>query len=153
MQYALPVAVDDLRRIRTSTNTDAQVLLLNACDPANPYGPGVEPTVQTMDGSHVRLARLPGNYLVYRRGKAVVFIENSGARVWSLAGCDTDTLRSGLELFVSMLRLPGPLRPFREITVEYCDGGRASESSAEPVLRALGFRRDQNQTMSCDGYM
>ena len=152
MQYALPSAVEDLRRIRSSTDTDERLLLLNACDPANPYGPDVEPAIQSTDGSHLRVSRMPGNYLLYRRGKALVLLENSGARISSLAECDSDTLRSGLELFVSMLRLPDPLRPFREITVEYCDGVRASESAAEPLLRTLGFRRDQNQTMSYDGY-
>jgi ATP-dependent Lhr-like helicase len=152
MQYALPSAVDHLRGIRPSEGQDVSLLLLNACDPANPYGPGVQAVVQAANGIELRVSRLPGNYFVFRGGTPVLLLENSGARVWMLAGCDTDMLRSGLTLFISMMRLPAPLRPFREIKVEYCNGDRASESVVGPVLRTLGFRRDQNQTMSYDGF-
>ena len=50
------------------------------------------------------------------------------------------------------MRLPGPVRPFREIVVEYCDDVRAAESPLREALRALGFVRDSNQRMRRDEY-
>ena len=45
---------------------------------------------------------------------------------------------------------PLPLRPFREITVEYCNGVRPTESPLGDILRSLGFMRDMNQTLRID---
>jgi hypothetical protein len=63
-----------------------------------------------------------------------------------------EIVRKGLELFVGLLRLPGTLRPFREIVVEYCDDIRPAESPLGAELSALGFVRDSNQTMRRDEY-
>ncbi len=152
MQYALPSAVELIRGIRTSGEQNPPLLLVNACDPASPYGPGVEESLHDVNGMELRVSRFPNTYLIYRGGRPVLLFENSGARLWTLTGSDMETIRRGIELFLSLIRLPSPLRPFQEVTVEYCNGERASESALASVLRALGFRKDQNQTMSYDGF-
>jgi hypothetical protein len=52
-----------------------------------------------------------------------------------------------------MIKLPEPLRPFKEIVVEHCDGQRPAQSPLGAVLAALGFHKDSNQTMRYDGYV
>jgi ATP-dependent Lhr-like helicase len=152
MQFALPEAIEALRQSRTESREGMPLLLLNSCDPANPYGPGIELSATATQTGAVRLTRLAGNYLIFSRGSPVLLIENYGSRLWTLSIQDPDVMYKGLQLFVSMLRLPPSLRPFREITIESVDSVRASESPAASMLRSLGFRRDQNQTMSYDGY-
>jgi len=63
---------------------------------------------------------------------------------------DPSILREAAKSFVALLQLPSPLRPFREIVVEYCDGVRPLESPLGEILRSLGFTRDKNQTLRKD---
>jgi ATP-dependent Lhr-like helicase len=152
MQYALPGAVEELRRVSTQPESSQHPLLLNACDPANPYGPGVE--MRLRNGvTPPRLARIPGNYLAIDRGTPILLFENEGTRIRTLAEADALSLREAIRLFAGMLRLPAPLRPFRELIVEYCDGVRPVDTPLGEVLHSLGFVRDRNQTMRKDLFM
>ncbi|MDH3251562.1 MAG: hypothetical protein OEM41_02155, partial [Ignavibacteria bacterium] len=152
MQYALPVAVEEMRRVRSEMDRHPGVLLVNACDPANPYGTGIEVKSPRAVSGRVRFARLPGNYVAFLRGMPVLTFENFGARIVTVGEPDTAVLMNALKLFMELLALPTPLRPFREILVEYCDGVRPTTSPMEPALRELGFRADRNQTMRYDRY-
>jgi ATP-dependent Lhr-like helicase len=151
MQFALPRAVEELRRIRAEGNR-REVVLLNACDPANPCGPGLDAAPAGKGGNPVRISRTPSTYIAFEGGNPFLLFEFSGARIRSLGEPSPASLRKGLELFVALLRLPGPLRPFREIVVEYCDDVRPSESPLGAQLSGLGFVRDSNQTMRRDEY-
>jgi ATP-dependent helicase Lhr and Lhr-like helicase len=153
MQYALPGAVEEIRRARSEMPRRPEVLLLNACDPANPYGPGIDMGTSGAILRNVRFARLPGNYLAFLQGIPVLLIENSGSRISSLGETDSAILTRAMKPFMELLDLPSPLRPFREIVVEYCDGIRPTISPMEPVLRGLGFQADRNQTMRYDRYL
>jgi len=97
-----------------------------------------------------RIARLPGNYLAFHRGAPLLLIENDGARWRAVMAADPSILREAAKSFVALLQLPSPLRPFREIVVEYCDGVRPLESPLGEILRSLGFTRDKNQTLRKD---
>ena len=149
MQYALPGAIEELRRLHAQSDSSEPPVLLNACDPANPYGPGVEMHLQE-ETSSVRVARLPGNYLAFHRGGPILLFENDGARIRTLMDADLAVVREAVKAFADMLRLPAPLRPFRELIVEYCNGVRPVESPLGEVLRSLGFIRDKNQTLRKD---
>jgi ATP-dependent Lhr-like helicase len=153
MQYALPAAVEEIRSTRSEMHRHPEVLLLNACDPANPYGSGIDMTTSGAIFRNVRFARLPGNYVAFLQGMPVVLIEYSGSRISSLGEPDSNVLTRALKSFMELLDLPSPLRPFREILVEYCDGVRPTISPMEPVLRELGFHADRNQTMRYDRYL
>jgi ATP-dependent helicase Lhr and Lhr-like helicase len=149
MQYALPGAVEELRRHSTPPDSSQQPVLVNACDPANPYGPGVD--IRPGDGiAPPRVVRIPGNYLAIHRGAPILLFENDGARIRTLAEADRAIVRGAVELFAGMLRLPASLRPFRELVVEYCDSARPVDSPLGELLRSLGFMRDKNQTMRKD---
>ena len=109
MQYALPAAVEELQRARTSTGSDAQPLLLNACDPANPYGSGVDLPMrensagETGSGATASgFARVPGNYLVFLHGVPVLFLANYGKRIWTLGETDVQIIHEALRAFVDI---------------------------------------------------
>jgi ATP-dependent Lhr-like helicase len=157
MQYALPAAVDELQHTRGASDADVPPLLLNACDPANPYGPGLElplrgNTAVDSESGGPGFARIPGNYVVFHRGVPVLLLAHYGKKIWTLAEADAHVIHDALRIFVDMIRLPDHLRPFNDITIEHCDTLRTRESPFEPVLRSLGFRAERNQTMRYDGY-
>lgn len=144
MQYALPEAVEELRSAREG----AEITLVNACDPACPFGAGVGITPRGAEPRTV--ARLPSHALVFRGGAPVLLIE--GRRVTLVDQDDLDGAREGLRLFAAQIRLPDELRPSPEIIIETCDGAPATASRLAPALRSLGFRADRDQTMRFDGY-
>ena len=148
MQFGLPAAVDALRRVRSAPPARDDLILVNACDPANPYGPGVEMPA----GTPVRVSRIPGNYVAFASGSPVLIIEAYGSRLRTIGTPATEVLREALAIFVAMLRLPAPLQPFKEIIVEYCDELRPADSPLAAALRSLGFVGDRNQTMRRDAY-
>jgi ATP-dependent Lhr-like helicase len=153
MQYAHPSAVEELRRVRSAELTCSSALLVNACDPANPFGTGIDLPIGKLRPDGMRFSRIPGNYLVFQAGDPIVFLEDYGTHIWTLAETSENVVLEGLRLFTAMLDLPSYVRPFKAIVVEHCDGMRPANSPLEPVLRSLGFRRDRNQTMRFDGYV
>jgi len=151
MQFALPAAVEELRKIRTERGR-AEIVLLNACDPANPYGGGFDIPPGEKGGPPIRAPRAASAYIAFEGGRPFLLFESSGSRIRSIGDPAPETLRRGLELFIGLMKLPGPVRPFREIVVEYCDDVRPAESPLGAALGALGFVRDSNQTMRRDEY-
>jgi ATP-dependent helicase Lhr and Lhr-like helicase len=151
MQYALPAAVEELQRMRSGPGGDEPTVLLNACDPANPFGPGV-PLPGGTEQLQGRLMRVPGTYLAFRGGTPVLLLEHYGSRIWELAGADPVSVASALRELCLMLRFPETLRPFREIAIERINGEKPGQSRLAQTLRALGFERGRNQTMRVDPY-
>ncbi len=151
MQFALPSAVEELRKMRSERPRPA-VVLLNACDPANPYGPGFAIPPGQKGGTPLRAPRAASVYIAFEGGRPFLLFESSGTRIRSIGNPAPETVREGLELFIGLMKLPGPVRPFREIVVEYCDDVRPAESPLGAALGALGFVRDSNQTMRRDEY-
>jgi ATP-dependent Lhr-like helicase len=152
MQYAHPLAVEDLRRLKTNQEEHPAVMLLNACDPASMYGLGVELPLTAFAEGRSRFARLPGNFIAFEEGSPILWIENEGSRIWTIGRPETESVRSALRNLLELIRLPPPMRPLKEILVEYWDGERPAGSSWGSVLRQLGFRGAANQTMRCDAY-
>jgi len=151
MQFALPPAVEELRKIRSERSRPG-VVLLNACDPANPYGPGFDIPPGEKGGPPLRAPRTASAYIAFEGGRPFLLFESAGTRIRSIGNPKPETVREGLELFIGLMKLPGPVRPFREIIVEYCDDVRPAESPLGAALGALGFVRDSNQTMRRDEY-
>jgi ATP-dependent Lhr-like helicase len=153
MQYALPEAVDILQAVRSSPNVQSDVVLVHACDPANPYGPGVDiPQTGDAGPSPPRVSRQPGNYVAFANGSPVLVIEGYGSRLRIVGLPDQEALQTALQQFVDFLKLPERLRPFRDIVVEYCDDMRPAGSPVAPLLKRLGFIQERNQTMRRDAY-
>ena len=147
MQYAHPLAVEELRRLKGGQTRE--IFLLNACDPANVFG---ELPVATSEPAGARLAKLPGNFMALEEGTPLLWIENEGSRIWTLGRPDTETVTTALRQLIAMTQLPIPLKPFRSITIEYWDGDRPARTSWASALRQLGFHGAANQTMRLDQY-
>ncbi len=79
MQFALPEAVERLRSAPSSG-----YLLLNACDPANPYGPQLSPGSDWPADATIR--RRPANHVLLHKGVCVFYAEGRGARHWVRPG-------------------------------------------------------------------
>ncbi len=152
MQYALPAAVDQLRRVRSSGPRGLPPVLLNACDPANVYGTGTGWALSVPGAEQFSVARIPGNYLAMQEGRPILLIEGYGARLWTPEPFNEQGCREALARLSGMLRLPEGMRPFRHILVEQCNGVRPVQSPLAEILRSLGFSRDRDQTMRLDTY-
>lgn len=148
MQFAMPQAVEELRGLLATQNKTTEMVLVNACDPANPYGPGVDLREATF-----RLSRLAGNYVFFVSGSPKVIFENLGTRLWTIGEPDPGVVETAIRQFTEMMKLPDSLRPFKSITIETCNGVRPAGSSLEPILKKVGFSRHKNQTMRYDGYV
>lgn len=159
MQFALPEAVSLLEAIKAERGVKEEPIVLNSCDPANPYGVGVElfqhsPAFRTKEAAQVtmqsafKISRLASNFIVFNKGVPILLLENFGARMFFIAEPSFDAVKSGLLQFIHHLRASYSNR--NEIVVEYCDNHRPSESGAAELLRSIGFYRDKVQTMRLD---
>ena len=148
MQFALPEAVEELRRVKSSQTESSDIVLVNSCDPAFLFGAGVE--LPQREGTGGQITRLPGNTMAFAGGEPVIWIENEGTRIRTLGRPDTETVIAALECLIALTKLPAPLKPIQGIRIEYWDGERPAGSSWAEVLRGLGFRGDANQTMRFD---
>jgi ATP-dependent Lhr-like helicase len=148
MQYAHPLAVEELRRLKGEAKRE--VLLLNACDPAVSAITGGSPGAMRRSGA--RLARLPGNFVALEEGTPLLWIENEGSRIWTLGRPETESVTAALRQLVSLMHLPPPLKGIRSITIEQWDGERPAATPWGGLLRQIGFQGAANQTMHLDQY-
>jgi ATP-dependent Lhr-like helicase len=153
MQYALPTAVETLRRLRAEPEeTEPETIVLSACDPGTPYGPGIQPPLQVEPGEAPRFVRQPSNFLAFRDGRPLLYIESYGSRVWTLGSRDSAALKAGATHLKTLLNRPSPLRSIRTITIEHIDGERAARSPCARLFSADGFNKGPDQTLTYDGY-
>jgi hypothetical protein len=117
--------------------------VINACDPALPYGQGIE-----TEGA-LRMSRLPQNYCALHNGAPSAWFEQFGNRIVTTPDISEEELHEALSNFVAHIRST-PRRERTSITVEYCNDERPSASAMEAVLRSVGFYRDRMQTMRLD---
>jgi len=132
-QFALPEAVERLRAARDTSS--GQALLLNASDPANPYGS----ILPNPEGS--RLTRVTSTFLVLVDGVPLLAVESGGKRLVPLEPLEGDRLRQVLAPVKGLLagpRLPGAPR---RVEIEAWGDVPIYESDAAPVLQELGFER------------
>jgi ATP-dependent Lhr-like helicase len=137
VQFALPEAVE---RLRDWTHPDAldieQPVLVNACDPANLFGPALPGEPET-EHDPARFLRIPGNYVVLLRGRPVLLLETGGERLAVFGGLSTSTLKEALKLAVEHVG-----RWQRRLTLGEINGEPVLESSVAPLLEEVGFRRE-----------
>ncbi|MBO9607378.1 MAG: DEAD/DEAH box helicase [Paenibacillaceae bacterium] len=140
LQFASSEAVARLRAPLPAGGDD-EFVVLSAVDPANPYGLSLE----WPKASGASFARKPGHYIVLRGGKWLLWIEQYGKHIVTMAdGAEPESLEDGLRgLFREMLRQRG----LRKVTVAKWNGRHAAESDAAPLLKRLGAEQDR------DGYV
>ena len=137
VQFALPEAVE---RLRDWTHPDAPDIeapvLVNACDPANLFGPAL-PGEPEAEHDPARFLRIPGNYVVLLRGQPVLLLETGGERLTVLEDLSTKILKEALKLAVKHTS-----RTQRRLTLSEINDQPVLESSHAPLLEEVGFRRE-----------
>ncbi|MEZ4735632.1 MAG: DEAD/DEAH box helicase [Caldilineaceae bacterium] len=78
VQFALPAVVEALRN---PARAEDALVLLNAADPANLYGPTLPDGPLRFDGQPLAFARIPSTWLVLHRGLPILLVEGSGAQL------------------------------------------------------------------------
>lgn len=130
-QFALGGAVERLRELRPKEGEEADVLVLAAADPAQPYGAAL-PWPKREGG---RAARVAGAFVVLIGGEAVLFVERGGRTLVPLRDPDETWLRPALEALAAFVRAGRVKR----IAVERFDGEPVGETIAMPLLVEAGF--------------
>jgi ATP-dependent Lhr-like helicase len=137
-QFALPEAVEQLRERRDRTMDGPESLVvMNACDPANLYGPGLEDGPIAATGQPLTFARLPSTWLVQQRGQPVLLIEGNGHTLTTTQGAHEGVLRQALRAWLDHFS-----QSENRLTVQTWNEQPILESDGQPLLESLGFRRD-----------
>jgi hypothetical protein len=147
MQFASPEAVERIRRVHGAT-TPGTIILLNACDPMNPYGNGVD-----LPFSGARNVRTPSSYYACAGGIPVLLAELNGERLFTAPDAGPEIITEALRSLMELTRRPTPIRPFRQIHVRACNGTTPATDPIAPLLSQLGFVRDAGQTFRYEGYL
>ena len=140
-QYALPEAVERLRAVRDDRPEAPELVVMNACDPANLYGPARdalgEASPQAAMGGPLAFARVPSTWLVQERGLPVLVAGDSGANVTLTQGVDEGLAQRALGALLDHLA-----RSESRVSLETWNGQPILASAGQPLLEGLGFYRD-----------
>lgn len=144
-QFALPAAVERLRRERRGPAKRGAIGILPAVDPASPWG-AVLPWPQLgteLDPRRRGPRRIAGAWLVLRAGSPCLFLEAGGQGIWTFAALGGDP--EPQDVWAALRDLAGRRRR-RTLRVLRIDGRPARESPWTATLDACGFEKDP------DGY-
>lgn len=140
VQFALPEVVERLRQARSSAlepGTDEAMVVLNAGDPANLYGPAFEHAPLTAAGEPLTFPRLPSTWLVQQRGLPVLLAGDTGANLTIMAGASETLIQQAVSSLCEHLTTFE-----RRVTVETWNGQPVLDSPGRSLLEATGFVRD-----------
>jgi ATP-dependent Lhr-like helicase len=139
-QFCIPAALDRLRAERSDPGghrSSADVQLIAAADPANPYGAALA-WPRWSEEDRRPLARAAGAYVVLVDGEPVVYLERGRKTLQTLpAFADRETAA----VAVNALRQLVADGRFRSLQVERVDGVPVGESPHSEVLGQAGFQR------------
>ena len=119
------------------------LILLNLCDPANPFG-GLFPLTTELGEDvkrRLRFFRTPFKHLVLRAGQPVILHERGGS-LTVLAGLDRQEAEEGLRLLMGLVDPAAAQADSRLLRIVDWNGHPIDVSPARPLLTALGFRPD-----------
>jgi ATP-dependent helicase Lhr and Lhr-like helicase len=143
-QFAYPGIVDRLRRVRDA-DSEGEVVVLAATDPANPYGWLLPwPLLRDDEGrSGARgrsrgPSRATGAVVVLADGAPALFLDRRGRRLRTFDDASPDAIARALPA----LRAVARTHPRRALSLEQVDGEPAYRSALKPLLEAAGFTSD-----------
>ncbi len=137
-QFAFVAAVDQLRAARVEPDS-AQVHVLAASDPANPYGALLPWPAPSVDRARPR--RAAGASVALIDGEPALFLDRGGQRVWTFPTAEPTRRDEALVQAARGLGRAAHLVRRRGLRIETIDGESATESAlAETFVRA-GYRR------------
>ena len=136
LQFALPEVVERLRAIRDGAPEGSEPVVMNACDPANLYGPGRDDGSQTMQGQPLSFSRVPSTWLVQHRGLPVLVAGDGAADLTIADGTDDTLIQRALQALVAHLS-----RFEYHVTVATWNGEPVLDGPGRSLLEAVGFHR------------
>jgi len=136
LQFALPDVVERLRTLRDEALQDTSIVVMNACDPANLYGPAREDGPVDGSGRPLTFARLPSTWLAVHRGLPLLVVSGTGSEVLTLQNADSGLLQYAAG---ALLKHIGHFE--RHMVVQLWNGEPVLDSLGASILEALGFRR------------
>ena len=144
-QFALPAAVERLRRERKGPAKRGPIGIIPAVDPASPWG-AVLPWPQLgteLDPRRRGPRRIAGAWLLLRAGSPSLYLEAGGRGIWTFAALGGDPEPE--DVWAALRDLAGRRRR-RTLRILRIDGRPARESPWTATLDACGFEKDP------DGY-
>jgi hypothetical protein len=116
------------------------MIVLNACDPANPYGALF--TMTTQAGEESKFLRVPQKYLVLQYGQPILLYEG---RIRLLVDLSRERAEQALQALVQLV--DGPPQPARrtELSIRDWNDHPIDVSPARRLLTKLGFVPVENR--------
>jgi len=136
VQYALPDVVEKLRSLRDLPGGMGQMVVMNAADPANLYGPQRDDSPTMADGQPLAFSRVASTYLVQYRGVPLVVAANLGGALTTLQGADPGLIQQAVNALFEHLSTFERL-----LKIELWNGQPVLESDGPPLLEAVGCYR------------
>ena len=124
---------------------DEALVVMNACDPVNLYGPASdalgspkrEDIPRTAAGEPLAFSRIPSTWLVQHRGLPVLVAEDTGARLTTVQGASEGLVRRALRALLDHLA------SFEHrVTVQTWNGAPVLGGAGQQLLESVGFYRD-----------
>ena len=134
-QFALPGAVERLRELAGADAGAEAAIVLNAADPAQPYGAAL-PWPRRPGGRSP--ARSAGARVVLLGGEAVLYVERGGRRLVTLRTPEAAWLAPALSALAAWVTADRR----RRLRIEQVDDAPANSSPLRDALMAAGFREE-----------
>jgi ATP-dependent Lhr-like helicase len=110
------------------------MILLNVCDPANPFGAFF--TATTQSGEDVKFMRVPQKYLVMQYGRPLLLYEGD---VKLLVDLPKERAAEAIVALMQLVDRPAPVNPHQELPIRGWNGHPIDVSPARHLLTMLGF--------------
>jgi len=164
-QYAYPEAVDALREAKLrhpDINGDEKygkavmrypymnepMILLNACDPANPFA-AMFPTTNEV-GEEVKFFRVPQIYLVIQAGQPIL-LYHVGVGITILADLLKERAEEAMRTLMQIIDRRTKVNTYKEIHIRDWNGHPIEVSPARYLLTKLGFVEGKRKEFIYDG--
>ena len=143
-QYAYPEAVESLREAKLKhpdmngdeAVPDESMILLDACDPANPYTAFL--SAKNEVGEEAKFTRNPHKYMIVQAGQPVMLYEYQGA-ITLLVDLSRDRAEKAIKALMQIVDNPAKVESYKEISVRDWNGHPIDVSPARHLLAKLGF--------------
>jgi ATP-dependent Lhr-like helicase len=143
IQYALPETVTLIQEIQDGKVKDSkQTVLLSIIDPCLPMGNYIPWHLCNQKQEPVAITRSAGNHLILTDGLPVVYAENYGARLVTLADCTVEHFPGICHALKQLLKPEAPLRQRNKIQIETIDGKPPLTAPIAKVMLAHGFEQN-----------
>jgi hypothetical protein len=125
------------------------MILLNSCDPANPFT-AMFPTTNEV-GEEVRFSRNPHKYMVIQSGQPILLYEGS---ITVLVDLSRERAENAIKALMQIIDNPAKVETYKEIHIRDWNGHPIDVSPARHLLTKFGFVKSgsRGKGLVYDGY-